>query len=251
MTEHVVIVASNGVARLQAEADRIAAIKARCAVPLACGDEIRLAPGRGPMIQFTPREIRQTSTGGFAAIKSGHEGKDAARVADVFDEMDRAARKAHRAVQHRLEREGEDLQPYVPPFTSGQISAGRDYAALVERVSASGVKCSSLEAVNSSGGGGDREEAIFRDFQRLRALQHRIGDGLAKEVRRIRPSQNGGRKRSAIYVRRLVDLVCLGDLSLEGVLASHGWAKDGRAIQSLRASLCAALDRMQGYDLSV
>lgn len=252
MTEQVVIVSPSGVARLQREAERIAAIKARVEVPVECGPEISIAPGRGPMIRFTPREIRQTDTGGFVSTRSGFDGRDAARVADVFDEMERAAIKAHQALQVRRRREGKDPQPYRPLFTPGQISAGRDYAALVERVNASGVKCSSLEAINTGGcGGGDREEAVLRDFQRLRALHRRVGGGLAKEVRRIRPSQNGGRARSAIYVRRLVDLVCLGGLSLERVLALHGWAKDGRSIKALRLSLCSALDRMQGYDLAV
>lgn len=251
MNEQVVIVTSAGVARLQDEAARIAEIRVRGCVPVECGPEIPMAPGRGPMMRFTPREMRQTECGGFVSVKTGEAGRDAARVADAFDAMERASLKAHRAAEVRRASAGQEPQAYSALFTPGQISAARDYAALVERVTASGVKCSSLEAVHSGGaGGGDREAAIFRDFQRLRALHRRIGDGLAKEVRRIRPSKNGGVKRRAIYVRRLVDMVCLGDMSILQVLHSHGWSKDGGASKALRLSLCSALDRMQGYDLA-
>ncbi|KPD10342.1 hypothetical protein [Phaeobacter sp. 11ANDIMAR09] len=251
MIEQVVIVTSAGVARLQDEAVRIAEIKARGCVPVECGPEIPMAPGRGPMVRFTPREMRQTDGGGYVSIRTGDRGRDAARVADAFDAMERAAVKAHQAAEGRREKAGQDPRNYEPLFTPGQISAARDYAALVERVTASGVKCSSLEAVHSGAvGGGDREAAIFRDFQRLRALHRRIGDGLAKEVRRIRPSVNGGLKRRAIYVRKLVDMVCLGDMSILQVLHAHGWSKDGGASKALRLSLCSALDRMQGYDLA-
>lgn len=251
MSEQVVIVTSAGVARLQDEAVRIAEIKARGSVPVECGPAIPMAPGRGLMMRFTPREMRQTEGGGFVSVKTGEAGRDAARVADAFDAMERAAVKAYRAAEARRKKAGQDPKSYEPLFTPGQISAARDYAALVERVTASGVKCSSLEAIHSGGGGGgDREAAIFRDFHRLRALHRRIGDGLAKEVRRIRPSVNGGLKRRAIYVRKLVDMVCLGDMSILQVLHAHGWSKDGGASKALRLALCSALDRMQGYDLA-
>lgn len=239
MTEQVVIVAPDGTASFQAMRARIDAVKAAAAVPVECGDVIPIAPARGPMIRFTPREARMSECGGMNVWKSGEAGRDAARVADAFDKMEREAIKYHK-------RLGEDAGPYVPLFTSGQIAAGRDYAALVERVSASGVKCSSVEAQSGSGGqsGGGREEAMLADFQRLRALQHRIGNGLAKEVRRIRP---GGRKRRAIYSRRLVDMVCLDGASIKYVLDRHGWAVDNKSTKALQRSLCAALDRMQGY----
>ena len=100
-----------------------------------------------------------------------------------------------------------------------------------------------------SGGNGGREEAIFSDLQRLRALHRRIGDGLAKEVRSLRPSATGG-KRRAITVRRLVDMVCLADATISDVLEAHGWAKKGPAPKALRDTLGATLDRMQGYDLA-
>ncbi|OIQ42802.1 MAG: hypothetical protein BM560_01060 [Roseobacter sp. MedPE-SWde] len=80
MNEQVVIVTSAGVARLQDEVARIAEIKARGCVPVECGPAIPVAPGRGPMMRFTPREMRQTEGGGFVSVKTGEAGRDAARV---------------------------------------------------------------------------------------------------------------------------------------------------------------------------
>jgi hypothetical protein len=216
--------------------------------------------------------------GGVSVSKSGYLGRDAARIADAFDLMVlqshrqhprkvAAARAAHpekvEAMRwahgprmfERVAKGGRayafvepDFVPpvFVPPFTHGQVQAARAYAALSERVAGSGVKCSSLEAVSGSGGG-DREVAILRDIGQLRALHARIGNGLAQEVRRIRPN---GAKRKPIYVRRLVDMVCLGDVTLKGVLDAHGWAWTEKSSKGVRLALCAALDRMQGYDLS-
>lgn len=277
-------VAPDGRARVLTEKERVAEalarVKARSAVPAACGDEIPLAPARGPMVEFTPREVVQTDTGGYRFQRSGYAGRNGARVADAFDLMTLQAKRQHpRAVKAalaahpqavavaqirhecqavRAHLEGRKIRAFSPPefvppafvapFTQGQVQMARVYAALSERVSASGVKCSSLEAVNQSGGGGgDREAAMLRDFDALRVLHRRIGHGVAKEIRRIRP---GGRKRRAIYVRRLVDAVCLGGATMDDVLEAHGWAVDQKSREGIRAALCGALDRMQGYDLS-
>jgi hypothetical protein len=203
--------------------------------PESCGPEIPVAPGRGPMVRFTPREVVRTDAGNYVSRKSGYLGRDAARVADAFDRMELQARRAHRG-------DGD----FVPLFSPGQIAAGRDYAALTEKVDCSGLKCSSLEAQRvSSSGGGDREEAVLADIQRLRALQARIGNGLAKELRRFRPSD----KRRAIFVRALVDQVCLGDKTLGQVLEAHGWGSNQKSREAIAAALSGALDRMQGYDL--
>lgn len=231
----------------------VAAVKAGAAVPEACGDAIPLSPARGSVTTFDPVELVPDAKGGYRRQSAGYLGRSGAMVEDVWDRMDRQARAAHaRLVQEhdRARRAGtvakDKAAPvYEPLFTPGQVATGRDYAALTERCAASGVSCSSLEAQHrSASGGGDREAAVFRDFARLRAYHRRIGDGLAKEVRRIRP---GGSRRRAIRVRALVDMVCLGDRALLEVLEAHGWAKDARALVALRASLSGALDRMQGY----
>lgn len=247
------------------EAMRIKAIKDRAEPPASCGPDIIAAPARGPMQVFVPREMVVTDAGNLVSRRAGYMGRDGARVADAFDMMTMNALKAHPKVIAAAEQDydkravypqpkGRQPRPFrapafVPPFTHGQVSSARDYASLTERCASSGMSCASLEAVGRGSGGGDREAAIFRDFERLRALHRRIGDGLAKEVRRHRPSATGG-KRSAIRVRTLVDMVCLGNMTLDEVLRKHGWTQTNGAIRAdLRGTLCAALDRMQGYDL--
>jgi hypothetical protein len=236
----------NAMNKMGAEAERLRRMIEAATPPEECGPEIPVAPVRGPMLRFTPREMVPTSTGGFVSRRSGWKGRDAARVVDVFDLMIAQARKAH-------QRQTGGVAGFVAPFNAGQVSAARDYAALSERCAASGVKCSSLEALAQRGaGGGDREEAMLRDFRRLRDLHARIGAGLAREVRHVRPSDRGDgvTKGQAIRVRRVVDMVCLGGKSLSAVLVAHGWSANTRGREGLRKALCGALDRMQGYDLN-
>lgn len=267
MVSKFIVDPSGGAWRVSAaeEALRIKAIKDRAEPPLSCGPDIIAAPARGPMQVFVPREMAVTDAGNLVSRRAGHMGRDGARVADAFDLMTINALKAHPKVIAAARRDYDRRAVYpmpkgrkrrafvepafVPPFTHGQVAAARDYVALTERCEASGMSCSSLEAVGRGSGGGDREAAIFRDISRLRALHRRIGNGLAKEVRRHRPSSTGG-KRSAIRVRTLVDQVCLGNMTLDQVLRRHGWTSKNETVRAdLRKALCAALDRMQGYDL--
>lgn len=256
-----------GRSKLGAALDRLAASDAACreildraTPPERCSSAIPVAPARQTVIAEVPRKAVMTEAG--PRVMRDDEGfGDRARLGDAFDVMEDQARRRHKGVvaqawRAHLERCSEAVatgrrepnwrEPrYLPPFTSGQIAAARDYATLTERCLSSGLKCSSLEAQRASGsGGGDREVAVLRDMSRLRAFHRRIGDGLAKEVRRIRP---GGVKRSAIRARTLVDQVCLGGLSLTEVLQAHGWAVDAKSVDALREALRSALDRMQGY----
>lgn len=237
-------------ARPMIEADRVAQaladIKAMAAVPYQCGDAIPVAPARGVVLRYTPQELVRGKDGRDRVEWTGYRGRDGARVRDVFDTM---TEQAERAYANRCKAKKDAA--FTPPFTWGQVMAGRDYAALTERCNASGVKCSSLEALRqASSGGGCRDEAIFRDFARLRALHRRIGDGLAKQLRRHRPSESsaGQAPRRAIRVRYLVDQVCLADRSLSEILKGNGWSGNSKQTRDFRAELCMALDRMQGYE---
>lgn len=255
MRGDVIWVSSGGVARLdhpwpsngRRDMGRFALdqVLANAAPPEACGPDIPTAPARGPMATFVPREMALSERGGLVSVKTGHRGHGetqhrlAARTADAFDLMTRQANRA---------RSARDADRLVALFTPGQVSVGREYAALTERVSSAGVKCSSTEALGGGSTGGDREAAIFRDIQSLRAMHVRIGDSLCKEVRRIRPSANGGPSRKSIRDRTLVDMVCIGGMDIGQVLRRHGWCPtDASALKALRQSLCAALDRMNGY----
>lgn len=247
--------------RLREEAVRIERIKMRAAPPLACGGDIIAAPGRGPMVQFQPRRVEMTPSGPRSR-HDGYEMRSGARVADSFDLMTLNSRRAHEYRCSAARAKGKALPVFRPPFTIGQVSIGREYAALAERCSSAGVKCASLEALRqASSGGGDREEAILSDFRRLRYFEGRIGNGLAKAVRRIRPGRPMtqdeakakqdlvDRQRRAIFDQALVDGVCIGGMSLTDVLKAHGWGDNKKSRDALRAALCAALDRMQGFSL--
>ncbi|EPX82086.1 hypothetical protein [Salipiger mucosus] len=235
-----------GADRLAEEGARIREIMARAVPPARCSAAIPVAPARGPQIAQVPREVVMTDSG--PRVRRGDpELGNRVRLGDAFDRMEDQARRRHQAKTKGLERDGKPI-PYRPLFTTGQVEIAREYAALTERCDATGVKCSSLEVLRASAsGGGDREVAIFRDFQRLRYFHARIGDGLAKEVRRMRP---GADKRRAIRARRLVDQVCLSGRTLSEVLEDHGWSVDAKSRTALRRALCSALDRMRGFDMA-
>lgn len=232
-------------ARLSAERRALDQVKARATPPAQCGSEMPVAPGRGPMLRFTPREAVITERGNVRTRNAGWQGLDAARVADAFDRMEAAARRAH-------ERKPAKGRPaFEPPFTPGQMEVGRQYAALVERVSASGISLSSVERGAGGRGGGVVEAAVMDDIRRLRVLRARVGRGVAKQVLRKRPADGAARVRRSILARVLVDMVCLGDKTLGEVLWSHGWRSDDtKALAALREELGNALDRMRGHGLA-
>lgn len=222
--------ASVGAVVCRAEAGRVAARLEAAAPPLRCGPDMVAAPARGPMLAFAPVRMVLGST--QRAVHDGWQGRDAARLADVFDRMVAAAL-----------RRGEPA-----PFSHGQVAMARHYRDLSERHAAGGVRCASAEAgraCGAPGGGGGWIDAVIDTGRRLDALRARIGTGVAMEVRRVRPSVAGVRR--AVRDRVLVDLVCLSDRSLDDVLRLHGWARKGETRAALRRALVGALDRMQGY----
>jgi hypothetical protein len=231
-------------ARAAAEAARIEAVKATGAAPAACGPDLPLAPARGPLTTFTPMRLVPGHVG--LAEHTGHwergEGarRKGARRADVFDRIEAAAREAHR-------RKGERAGPFLPPLSPAQVQIGRDYRDLMERRSAGGVRCASLEALGrgSGGQGGEFIDAYAAEGQKIAAMLRRVGTGAALTVRRIRPARRG--TRGIITDRRLVDMVCIEDKDLGQVLEAHGWAAFGATREALRKALAAVLDRMIGY----
>ncbi len=246
----VILVDTSGVARvvmfnaarvlgaLGGEAWRCADILSRATPPPECGPKIIAAPARGPTVAMSLREVVRGEDGAARVVNTGYSGRKPARAADAFDLMEDDNRRAHK-------RAGGNGEP-VPLFTVGQKMAGRDYAALVERVHSSGLSCASMEAAGrGDGSGGGRQDAMFQDIERLRRMRRRIGDGIAREMRRYR--QGDGRR--AIRCITLVEMVCVEGRSLEAVLDAHGWPKNGRERLALRTALCSALDRMRGYGL--
>lgn len=206
--------------------------------PERCGPEIIPAPGRGPMLAFAPIGMVPQGRDGWRVDHVGYRGRDAARRADVFDVMEDQAR-----------RRARDGQAAAALFSPGQIQMARFYRTMTERHDAGGVRCVSLEALRQPGGGrgGEFIDAFVDEGRRLAAIHRRIGAGVAMAVRRVRSSMRGGAGASIITDRQLVDAVCLHDMTLGAVLRAHGWSNDSKHRAALRAALCAALDRMQGY----
>lgn len=222
-----------GARRLLDEAERIAAIKDRATPPEAMA-AAPVAPARGAMELCEEWGVVPGSQARFRMIAIYWRGTDALSV------MCRRAAIAH-------ERRGGGASAFDPPFTPGQIAAGRRYRDLVERHEAGGQRCASLETGRggSGGGGGEFIDAYIHEGREIDGLRRLIGTGASMAVRRIRPSVRG--TRASIRDIAVVDMVCLQGFSLGDVLARHGWAVKGEHREALRAALCGALDRMQGY----
>jgi hypothetical protein len=208
--------------------DRLAVVKAVAAPPEVCGDQMPVAPGRGPLIAFEAKRMEVTTAGNLREVSDGW----AARVGDVFDLMESRRPKAQR-------RAG-------PLFHPSLVEVARDYRALVEKLAASGMRGMSLETMRSGAGGGTDGflAAVMDDAARLRAMRRRIGAGVAIEVRRVRPSARGGDSRRGIRDRYLVDEVCLRQRSIVQVLAACGWSHSPSNCKALALALAAALERM-------
>lgn len=213
--------------RQHEEAARIAAVKAKGAVPHSVGREVPEAPARGAFKVVQPMALYPKGDGEFERKPSGHMGRDRMEIADAFDVMEQQVKRAG----------GSFL------LTPTQVAMGRLYRNVVERHDNAGIKCSSLETVGG-GGGGSFIDALLRDRQTIEMLRCRIGQGSCMRVRRIRPSTRGSRR--SIQDRRLVDAVCLEGKSVADVLAEHGWSKRGQSIQLVTRALAMALDRMIG-----
>lgn len=223
---------ANRSARVHAEAFSLRAIL-NAATPPEAMRAAPSAPARGAMRLVTEFH---TPPGGMSVPVSQHW-----QGLDQLSAMNRHAYSRHRAKDAR-DAEGNPL-PFAPLFTPGQIAMAQRYLALIERHEAAGMKCVSVEVRNaaSSGTGGSFIDAYLDESKEIALIRHRIGDGLALEVKR------GAGKRRNITARRLVDMVCLEGADLTAVLRAHGWVKDVPVLQRLRLALAQAMDRAQGY----
>lgn len=218
---------------LQAEAERLDQIKARSMRPDGCGSEIvDIAPARGPVRRFQPREVVMTDSGQVRVTRSGHNGKDALQRADAFDVM----------MQKGKGRASADA---APMFTAGQISAGRDYAALYERCAAAGIRCSSIEALGG-GGQGSYNETLSDDLSELASLDRKIGNDVVLSPRGAQAHADRGRK--VMRAHEMVVAVCVAEMTISQLLIKFGWRPTPKTRKKLSLALCGALDRMQGFN---
>ena len=215
----------------RAEEKRLAAVVAAGLAPSECGPEVvPIAPARGRVIPFRDAETYLNAKGDVETVDHGAHGRSGMRRADVFDLM------IDQAAKHKK----------APSLSIAQIQMGRSYRDLVERHASAGVRCSSIEGM-PGGGGGDGTgfmDAVLDQGRQIDRWRTLIGDGLAMDVRRVRPSQRG--ERIAIKALDLVDRVCLEDKSISAVLKAHGWSNYGANITKLAHALSECLDQMSG-----
>lgn len=227
------------VSRFKAEADRIDQIKAAATPPASTGWQIPSAPGRGAFVMFLPKKLavdgqgvpKLDRDGNPILHPTGYRGRSTIRQADVFDRMIAAAERAK--------------QPW--PLTPGQIAAGRRYCALVEWRAAGAIRCSQIDGREAGSGERDFMDAYLSAGRELDGMNRRIGDGVAMQVRRVRPSARGADQRGPIFDRALVEMVCIHQKLLGEVLRRHGWSNWHEHREALRQALSGALDRMIGY----
>lgn len=155
-------------ARLASERARLAAIIARATLAEGCGSAIPVATARGPQGAEVPHVVMPDpgSEDGYKVERTGWRGFKAARALDIFDDLERQASS----------RKDKDGHPGKSPFSKGQVAVARRYRDLVERHSAGGVRCASLEARRGSGpgGGGEFIDAFISEGDAIAWLQHRI-----------------------------------------------------------------------------
>ena len=225
------------VTRLAAEADRITQLKQRSARPDDCGEAIvDIAPARGPVQRFQPTEVAITTAGQVQRRPVGHAGQNALRRADAFDVM-----------QLRSRARKKDAPPL---FTAAQIGAGRDYAALVERCAAAGIRCSSFDDLDmgrASGGGtggqGTFIDALIRDRRKLAAMERAIGTEVVLRPHGAQAQADRGRR--ALRISDIIREVCITGLTISQLLHKAGWSRSPSFTKATMAALCAALDRMR------
>lgn len=235
------------VARAEAEAGRIQAVRASGAVPEGCGP-VPAAPARGAVERVRMREIVPGSAGSVRPAGHWEPGedrpRDTLRVADVFSVMLARARAAHDAAGAAA----GGGTPWQAPFTSGQIAVARRYRWLVERRDAGGMRGISLETRSGGGSPGGADgflAARLDEAAEIAAMERRVGTGAALAIRRLRPSQRGS--RATIPDMGLVAAVCLRQRSIGQVLSDYGWVRSSSNREAARQALAGALDRMIGW----
>lgn len=222
----------SGRQRLDAERKRCVEMLERSTPPVEVQGVVPVGPARGAMV------ISQ----GFEALPGGMRRRDGIRMRELSP---LAQMVANAWLRHQARFAGDEDAAFVAPFDPAQVQVSEDYRALVERHEAGLIKCSSTEAGRAGGGASGLAIDRFMDDGRwLAVLRSRIGDEVVMSPRR---NMDRGNARKAITARVLVDQVVLHGRDLSSVLTRHGWQADGKNRKLVRAALCAALDRMQGY----
>nr|WP_321510335.1 hypothetical protein [uncultured Celeribacter sp.] len=230
-------------ARVRAEAQAVARVKAQGQVPRACGTEMAEAPARGAIRLVTPVARRVVNTpedgqkpgnanrpeGGNRVERHdlGYEGRKAAQICDVFDLMAVRARRTQ--------------------FTRAQIATARRYAGLVERHSKGAMKCSSMESAHGgsggSGGQGAFMDSYLQEGREIERLRRQAGfDPVTGAAAVVLARKDGTGRR--VMALDLLDRVCLAQHTPTQVLRDLGWSASTRHLARCRKALADCLDRM-------
>lgn len=218
-----------GQMRKEAEVARCDAMLARATPPEAMR-AASVAPARGPQVLLPDWKVAPGGT----------------RVRDGGGHWVAASPLARMVINARLRHQKRTPDaPFVPPFTPGQVTVAEDYAAMVERRDAGGIRCASLEAGRAAGGGsGLFIDSFIQDGLWLAELHRRIGAGVALDIRR---NMDRGNARRTITTRAALDMLVIAGNDLSMILTRFGWQANGANRKALRLAICGALDRMQGY----
>ena len=216
-----------------AERRRIDAVRDAGARPRGCSEQIvDVAPGRGPTMQARPVEMQATDAGNWRVRDMTLPGQRALRRITAFDRMED---------QRQRRQRGRG----APLFTPTQRAVGEAYDALHERLEGAGVRCSSLEALSQSGGGGGSFiEALIRDRRRFDHMRAAVGDEIVLVPRNS--SAHRYRARVAIAAIDVIECVCIRDLTVSGILQRYGWSRKADVIEKIMRALLNGLDQIQG-----
>ena len=206
------------------EAERIDILHVAAAPPAALADSLPAAPARGAFRTYPIVIMEPVGPGQYRPRKG-----TGVSVMDAFDRMAGSAARSKSTCG----------------LTLSQVSMARRYGELCRAIRDGASPRSCLDFTPKGAGGGLsflEVRLMWRD--EITTLQNRSGDGIARPVRRIRPSARGS--RAAIRDRSLIDMVAIDDLTVAEVLRRHGWARDDKTVRDLTAALADICDRMMG-----
>lgn len=220
-----------GLARLRAEARRVAEVKAAAALPVGASAEIGVAVARGP-VRVAPQVETVLTPSGPRQRRATFDGFHPVACEDAFDRM-----------QIKAANRGRD----GALFTVAQVEAGRAYAALVERCACEGVRGTFGSVVPSAGGAGSRDwmDGVLARSRRLARMRMAIPVAVVLAPRDAAALAARTALRP-VRVRDAVDGVCVHGQTLSEVLRAFGWPPATRYRERLRVGLCAGLDALAG-----
>ncbi|KAA9008104.1 hypothetical protein [Histidinibacterium aquaticum] len=244
-----------GLVLLPTDTQRLELVSALGPAPAECAPSdrerfpgIAAPPARAPMGTFQSL-VAVPKVEGYELMPAGYRGRAALREIDVFDRMQAPHELGQAAKRQAHERAGKDTDKFRArpfPVTPGQIAMARRYATLAERHTTRGTPRSCL-ADCGRGDALDYLQAVVYASRELELLRERVGPGLAKRIRRRRPSE----ARIEITARDLVDQVCLAQKTVAQVIRDHGWCAEGSRprqghVNDLLEALANALEAMMG-----